>query len=161
MSSTKFVFFGLIGKTRWPPLPLIGWDIFDFSSKTAEGIQRNLIGSKISTFSTKFVFFGPIWKTRWLPWPIPQKGCTLYSGTRYVALWASCFIETFLSTRKSKNRIAHLYPAYFVGGNEWQTDDPITRCHLWTFYARAYQRCHSHRMRACPKLLLWGALLVW
>ena len=31
MSSTKFVFFGLIGKTRWPPWPLIGWDIFDFS----------------------------------------------------------------------------------------------------------------------------------
>ena len=35
-SSTKFVFFGLIGKTRWPPWPQIGWDIFDFSSKTAE-----------------------------------------------------------------------------------------------------------------------------
>ena len=35
-SSTKFVFFGLIGKTRWPPLPLIGWDIFDFSAETAE-----------------------------------------------------------------------------------------------------------------------------
>ena len=33
--STKFVFFGPIGKTRWPPWPLIGWDIFDFS-KTAE-----------------------------------------------------------------------------------------------------------------------------
>ena len=35
MSSTKFVFFGLIGKTRWLPWPLIGWDIFDFSSETA------------------------------------------------------------------------------------------------------------------------------
>ena len=34
-SSTKFVFFGLIGKTRWPPWPLIGWDILDFS-ETAE-----------------------------------------------------------------------------------------------------------------------------
>ena len=30
-SSIKFVFFGPIGGTRWPPLPLIGWDIFDFS----------------------------------------------------------------------------------------------------------------------------------
>ena len=28
-------FFGPIGKTRWPPWPLIGWDIFDFSSETA------------------------------------------------------------------------------------------------------------------------------
>ena len=35
-SSTKFVFFGPIGKTRWPPWPLIGWDILDFSSETAE-----------------------------------------------------------------------------------------------------------------------------
>ena len=35
-SSTKFVFFGPIGITRWPPWPLIGWDIFDFSSETAE-----------------------------------------------------------------------------------------------------------------------------
>ena len=35
-SSTKFVFFGPIWRTRWPPGPLIGWDIFDFSSETAE-----------------------------------------------------------------------------------------------------------------------------
>ena len=35
-SSTKFVFFGPIGKTRWPPWPLIGWDIFDFSYETTE-----------------------------------------------------------------------------------------------------------------------------
>ena len=118
-SSTKFVFFGPIGKTRWPPCPLIGWDIFDFSSETTErnstkldrkqdlnvlyqvcvfradrknkmaalasdwlrhfstsplkplnGIQGNLIGSKILTSSTKFVFFGSIGKTRWPPWPL-------------------------------------------------------------------------------------------
>ena len=36
MSSTKFVFFGPNGKTRWPPWPFIGWDIFDLSSETAE-----------------------------------------------------------------------------------------------------------------------------
>ena len=35
-SSTKFVFIGPIGKTKWPPWHLIGWDIFDFSSETAE-----------------------------------------------------------------------------------------------------------------------------
>ena len=37
--------------------------------------------------------FWPIWKTRWPPWPIRQKGGTLYSGARYVALWASCYIQ--------------------------------------------------------------------
>ena len=36
MCSTKFVFFGPIGKTRWLPWPQICWDIFDFSSETAE-----------------------------------------------------------------------------------------------------------------------------
>ena len=41
-SSTKFVLFGPIGKTRWPPWPLIGWDIFDFSSETAEWKPRKL-----------------------------------------------------------------------------------------------------------------------
>ena len=187
MSSTKFVFFGLIGKTRWPPWPLIGWDIFDFSTENTEqnstkldrkqdlnvlyqvcvfqadqknkmaalasdwlrhfllllwnrwmefnetwqearsqhplprlcfsgrsekqdgrpglwlaetfstsrlkplnGIQWNLTGSKISTSSTKFVFIGPISQQKCSPWLIPQKGGRLYSGARYVALWASC-----------------------------------------------------------------------
>ena len=37
-SSTKFVFFRPNWKIRWPPWPLIGLDIFDFSSETA---QRN------------------------------------------------------------------------------------------------------------------------
>ena len=41
-SSTKFVFFGPIGKTRWLPWPLIDWDIFDFSSETAEGNSTKL-----------------------------------------------------------------------------------------------------------------------
>ena len=186
-SSTKFVFFGPIGKTRWPPWPLIGWDIFDFSSETAEqnstkldrkqdhsvlyqvcvfqadrknkmaalasdwlrhfrlllwnrwtefnetwqearsqrplpslcfsgrlekqdgrpsfwlaetfstshlkplnGIQRTVTGSKITMSFTKFVFFGPISKQKCPPWSISQRGGTLYSGARYVALWASC-----------------------------------------------------------------------
>ena len=35
-SSSKFVFLEAIGKTRWPPRPLIGRYIFDFSSETTE-----------------------------------------------------------------------------------------------------------------------------
>ena len=42
MCSTKFVFFRPIGKPRWPPWPLIGWDIFDFSSETAEPNWKKL-----------------------------------------------------------------------------------------------------------------------
>ena len=68
--STKFVFCGPIGKTRWPLWPLIGWDIFDFSSETAERNSTKLARSKISTSSTKFVCFGLIRKTRWPPSPL-------------------------------------------------------------------------------------------
>ena len=40
--STKFVFFRWIGKTKWLPWPMIGWDIFDFSCETTEGNSKNL-----------------------------------------------------------------------------------------------------------------------
>ena len=61
-SSTNFVFFGPIRKTRWTPWPLIGWNIFLTSlQKPLNQIQTNLTGSKVSTSSTtNFVFFGPI-----------------------------------------------------------------------------------------------------
>ena len=62
MSSTKFVFFGSLGKRRWPPWPLIGLDIFTSPLKSLNGIQRNSTGSKISMSCTTFVFFGPIRK---------------------------------------------------------------------------------------------------
>ena len=65
-----FVFFGPIGKTRWPSWPLIGWDIFDFSSETPERNSTKLDRKQDLTSSTKFVFFGPIGKTRWPPWPL-------------------------------------------------------------------------------------------
>ena len=185
----NFVFFGPIWKTRWLPWPLIGWDIFDFSSETAErnsskhdrkqdlnilyqvyvfradqknkmaalasdwlrhfrllllnrwtefnetwqeatslrplpslcfsglsekqdccpglwlaetfstsplkplnGIQWNLIESKIPTSSTKCVFSGLIRKNKMAALAILSKSGTLYSGARYVALWASCCV---------------------------------------------------------------------
>ena len=139
-SSIKFVFFGQIGKTKWLPWPLIGWDIFDFSSETAERNSTKVIWKQdlnilylVCVFSgwsekqngcpglslaeiiqlflrnkwTEFNeswqeprsqlplprlhFFWPISNQKWPPWLILQKGSTLYSGARYVALWASCY----------------------------------------------------------------------
>ena len=46
--------------------------------------------SRFSWNSTLF-FFGHS-KQKWPTWPIHQKGGTLYSGARYVALWASCYL---------------------------------------------------------------------
>ena len=121
---------------RWPPWPLIGRGILDFSSETAErnstkldrkqdinvlyqvcvfrADRKNKMATLASDWPRHFrlllwnhwtelketwqearsqrplpslYFFGPISKQICPP---PQKGGTLYSFARYVALWASC-----------------------------------------------------------------------
>ena len=68
--STKFVFFGPIGKTRWLFCPLIGWDIFDFSSETAEQNSTKLDRKQDHNALYQVCVFRPIGKTRWPPWPL-------------------------------------------------------------------------------------------
>ena len=63
-SSTKFVFFGPIGKTRWPPWPLIGWDIFDFSSETAERNSTKLDRKQYLNALYKVCVFRADWKNK-------------------------------------------------------------------------------------------------
>ena len=59
MSSTKFVFFGRIGETRWPSWLLIGWDIFDFSSETTEWNSTKLDRKQdLNVFYQVCVFWG-------------------------------------------------------------------------------------------------------
>ena len=56
-SSTNFVFFGHIEKSKTAARPLIGWDIFNFSFETfSNGIQWNFTESKILRSSYKIVF---------------------------------------------------------------------------------------------------------
>ena len=69
--STKFVFFGPIGKTKWPPWPLIGWDIFDFSSETAERNSAKLDRKQaLNAFYHVCVFQANREKTKWPHWPL-------------------------------------------------------------------------------------------
>ena len=59
ISTSTFVFFGPIGKTRWPPWPLIGWDIFDFSSETSERNSTKLDRKQdLNVLCQVWVFFG-------------------------------------------------------------------------------------------------------
>ena len=69
-SSTKFVFFGPIGKTRWPPWPLIGWDIFYFSSETAEQNSKKLDRKQDLNVLYLVHVFRADRKTRWPPWSL-------------------------------------------------------------------------------------------
>ena len=70
MSSTKFVFFGPIGKTRWPPWPLIGWDIFDFFSEIAERNSTKLDRKQTLNVLYQVCVFQADLKSRWPPWPL-------------------------------------------------------------------------------------------
>ena len=62
MSSTKFVFFESIGRTRWPPWPPIGCVIFDFSSETAERNSTKLERKQDLNVFYQVCVFGPIGK---------------------------------------------------------------------------------------------------
>ena len=64
------MFFRSIGKTRWPPWPLIGWDIFDFYSETAEWNSTKLDRKQDLNVLYQVCVFGLIEKTRWPPWPL-------------------------------------------------------------------------------------------
>ena len=82
MPSIKFEFFGLIGKTRWPPGLWLAESYSTSPLKPLNGIRQSLTGSKSSMSSTMFVFFGLIWKTRWPPQPlISWDICDFFSET--------------------------------------------------------------------------------
>ena len=61
------VFWADRKKTRWPPWPLIGWDIFDFSSEIAEGNSTKLNRKQDLNILYQVCVFEPIGKTRWPP----------------------------------------------------------------------------------------------
>ena len=53
---------------KWPPWPLIGWDIFNFYSETALRNSKKL--DRKLDLNVLYQVFGPIRKTRWLSWPL-------------------------------------------------------------------------------------------
>ena len=70
MYFTNFMFFEPIGKTIWPPWPLICWDIFDFSSETAERNSTKRNRKQDLNILYQVHVLEPIAKTRWPPWPV-------------------------------------------------------------------------------------------
>ena len=70
MSYTKVVFFWSIGKLRWQLWPLIGRDIFDFFSATAELNSMKLDMKEDLNILYQICVFGLIGKQKWLHWPL-------------------------------------------------------------------------------------------
>ena len=57
-------FSGRLEKTRWPPWPLIGWDIFDFSSETAEQNSTKLYRKQDLHVLYQVCVFWADWKNK-------------------------------------------------------------------------------------------------
>ena len=108
------------------------------------GIQRNLIGSKISRLSTKFVFFGPIGKTKWPPWPLI--GWDIFDFSEETAEWNSTKLDR-------KQDIKALYQVcVFSGGSENKmaalASDLLRHfrlllCNRWTEFNETWQEARS------------------
>ena len=84
-------FFGQIGKTRWRPWPLIGWNVSNFSSETTEQNSMKLDRKQDPNVLYQVCVFRTDRKNKIAALANPSKSGTLYSGARYVALWASCY----------------------------------------------------------------------
>ena len=150
MSSTKFVLFGPMGKTRWPPWPLIGWDIFDFSSETAERNSTKLDRKQdLHILYHVCVFLGRSEKQDGRP-----------------GLWLA---ETFsTSSLKLLNRILQNLTGskilmsstqfVFLGGSEKQDGRPglwlarhfrLLLWNRWTEFNETWQKARSQRPLPC------------
>ena len=70
-SSTTFVFFFSNRKTeKAAPLPLIGWDIFDFFSATAERNSKKLDRKQVLNIFYQVCDFLANWNTVMIDWDI-------------------------------------------------------------------------------------------
>ena len=69
-TSTKFVFFGPIGKTKWQPWPLIGQDIFDFFSDIIEWNSTIIERKQDVNILYHVCVFPANRKTRGSSWPL-------------------------------------------------------------------------------------------
>ena len=115
MSSTKLVFLGLIGKTRWPPWHLIGWEIFDFTlwnrwTEFNETWQETRFQRTCTPPSLRF------WanrQKRWPPWPLI--GWDIFDFSSYTAVWSS----TKLDRKQDLNVLYHVCVFGPIGKTRW------------------------------------------
>ena len=152
-SSTKFVFFGLTGKTRWPPWPLIGWDIFDFSSETDEQNSTKLDRKKDCNVLYQVCVFGPIGKQDgrpglWLAEPFSTSPLKLLNRIQ-PNLTGEIFQSPLLSlcfSGRSENRMAIL-------ASDWLRHFWLFFWHRWMGFDETWQEARFQR--PLPSLCFW------
>ena len=153
--STKFVFFGPIRKTRWPPRPLIGWDIFDFSVETAEQNSTNLDRKQNLNALYQVCVFRGDRKNKMATWPLicwdifdfspetPERNSTKLDRKQDLkALYQLC---VFRADRK--NMMAAL-------ASDWPRHFQLLLWNRWTEFNETWQEARSQR--SLPSLCFSG-----
>ena len=115
MYSTKFVFFGPIGKTRWPPWPHIGWDIFDFSSETAEQNSTTLDRKQDLNVLYQVCVFRADWKNKMAAlasdWLRPFRLLLWNRWTEFNETWqgarSQCILPSLCFSGRSEKQDGH------------------------------------------------------
>ena len=141
------MFFRSIGKTRWPPWPLIGWDIFDFSSETTEWNSTKLDRKQdLNVLYQLCVFNGSIGKTRWLPWPLI--GWDIFDFFSETAEWNlmkldrkqdfNVLYQVCVFRADRKNKMAAL-------ASDWLRHFRLLRWNHWTEFNETLQEARSQR----------------
>ena len=130
MLSTKFVFFGPIGKIRWLPWPLIGWDIFDF---TAERNSTKLDRKQDLNVFYQVCVFRAIWKNK-----IASLASDLLRHF-WLLLW-NCWTESNNTWQEVRSQ--HPLPSLFFGliGKPRWLPWPLIGWDIFNFYFETTER---------------------
>ena len=149
--STKFVFFRPIGKTRLPPRPLIGRDIFDFSVETTEWNSTKLDRKENLNALYQVCVFWAIGKTRWPPWPLI--GWDIFYFSSETAEWNSkkldrkqdlkALYQVYVLPADRKNKMAAL-------ASDWPRHFQL----CWTEFNETWQEASSQCL--LPRLCFSG-----
>ena len=141
------MFLEPIVKTRWLPLCLIGWDIFDFFSETAERNSTKLNRKQeLNILYQVFLFFGPVEKTRWPPWPLID--WDIFNFSSETAEWNSTKLDR-------KQYLNVLYQVCVFGTNrknkmaaivsDWLRHFRLLLWNCWTEFNETWQEARSQR----------------
>ena len=145
-----FFFLGAIGKTRWPPWPLIGWDIFDFSSETAERNSMKLDRKQdLKVLYQVCVVFGPIGKTRWPPWPLI--GWDVFDFSSETAEQNSTKLD-----RKQDLNVLYQFCVFWADrkkmaalASDWLRHFRLLLWNRWTEFTKTWQEARSQLPLPC------------
>ena len=151
------MFFGLIGKTTWPPWLLIGWDIFNFSFETTKQNSTKLNRKQDITVLYQVCVFHAdrkkemaalasdwLWHFDFSSETTEQNSTKLDRKQDLSVLYQVCIFRA-----DRKNKMAAL-------ASDWRRHFQLLLWNRWTEFNETWQEARSQR--PLPSLCLFGPI---